>query len=97
MMYWDGHMTTAGWIVAILWTVIIFALIAGAIYWFARSLSGGRATTAETEPSARQIIDRRLASGEISIEEHAALKSAIGEGTAGTPPVASGRPSPASG
>lgn len=33
-------MTTADWIVAILWTVIVSALIASAFYWFAVTRAG---------------------------------------------------------
>ena len=93
MMYWNGHMTTAGWIIAVLWTVIIFALIAGAVYWLVSALaSGGRGTTTATtaDTSAREILDRRLAKGELTIEQYKELRDAIG----GEAPLSSGEPLP---
>lgn len=92
-------MTAAGWILMVLWTVVIVALIAGVVYWLARSASDRPPEPAGSEPSARQILDRRLASGEIGIDEHTALKAAIGEEEAppSSPPVPPGRPAAASG
>jgi uncharacterized membrane protein len=80
MMYWNGHMTTGGWIISILWTLIIFALIAGAIAWLVAELSGRNASTPDTasDGSAREILDRRLAKGELTIEQHKELRDAIG-------------------
>jgi uncharacterized membrane protein len=80
MMYWNGHMTTAGWVVAILWTVIILALIAGAIAWLVSALrsDGAGAPGATSEASAREILDRRLAKGEISLDQYKELREAIG-------------------
>ena len=93
MMYWSGHMTTAGWIIAILWTVIIFALIAGAIYWLATALTGRSPgeSAAGSEPSAREILDRRLASGEVTLEQYNELRDAIAgrPASTGTQPAAS--------
>lgn len=92
MMYWNGHMTTGGWIISILWTVIIFALIVGAIVWLVAELSGRNASTAETtsEGSAREILDRRLAKGELTIDQHKELRDAINGGAA----PAGGQPRP---
>jgi uncharacterized membrane protein len=80
MMYWNGHMTTAGWIIAVIWTVIIFLLLGGAAYWFVtvvsgHSGSGGR--PASGEASVREILDRRLARGELSIEQYEQLRDAL--------------------
>ncbi len=81
MMYWNGHMSTGGWIISILWTLIIFALIAGAIAWLVAELSGRNANGANTtsEGSAREILDRRLAKGELTVEQHHELRDAIGD------------------
>jgi putative membrane protein len=86
MMYWNGHMTTGGWIISILWTLIVFALIAGAIAWLVAGLSGRNASTPDTtsEGSAREILDRRLAKGELTIEQHRELREAIGDGATTT-------------
>jgi putative membrane protein len=80
MMYWNGHMTTGGWVISILWTVIIFALISGAVAWLVAELSGRNAGTADPSPegSARAILDRRLAKGELTIEQYRELRDTIG-------------------
>ncbi|HEY5045583.1 MAG TPA: hypothetical protein VII53_06980 [Solirubrobacteraceae bacterium] len=78
-MYWNGHMTTGGWIISILWTVIIFALIAGAIAWLVSELSGRNTTTDPSSGgSAREILDRRLAKSELTIEQYRELRDTIG-------------------
>jgi uncharacterized membrane protein len=86
MMYWNGHMTTGGWIISILWTLIIFALVAGAIAWLVAELSGRNASTVErtSEGSAREILDRRLAKGELTIDQHKELRDAIADGATTT-------------
>jgi uncharacterized membrane protein len=94
MMYWNGHMTTAGRIIAVLWTVIILALIAGAIYWFVSELSrrSRREASATGEGSAREILDRRLAKGELTVEQYKELRATLdGEATvaADKPPLPS--------
>lgn len=94
MMYWNGHMTAAGWTVAIIWTVIIFALIAGAIYWLAMALRGPSASaTRPAEASGREILDRRLAKGELTIDQYRELRAAI-EAHAPSQPQEGGRPLP---
>ena len=101
MMYWNGHMTAAGWAIAILWTVIILALIAGAVYWLVSELSGRnpREAAAPGEGSAREILDRRLAKGELTVEQYKELRATLdGEATVVTdkPPLPS-RPASAPG
>ena len=84
MMYWNGHMTAAGWVIAILWTVIILALIGGAVYWLVSELSGRnpREAAAPGEGSAREILDRRLAKGELTVEQYKELRGTLdGEAT----------------
>jgi uncharacterized membrane protein len=73
-------MTTGGWVISIPWTVIIFALIAGAIAWLVAELSGRNAGTADpsSEGSAREILDRRLAKGELTTEQYRELRETIG-------------------
>jgi putative membrane protein len=100
MMYWNGHMTTGGWIISILWTVIIFVLIAGAIAWLVAELSNRnpRRTDTSSEGSAREILDRRLAKGELTVEQYKELREAIGDEAtpAGRDPLPS-RPAGAAG
>lgn len=100
MMYWNGHMTTGGWIISILWTLIVFALIAGAIAWLVAELSGRNATTrgATYEGSAREILDRRLAKGELTVEQYKEVRETLGDPLAlGGGPLPSSRPASAPG
>jgi putative membrane protein len=100
MMYWNGHMTTAGWIIAVLWTVIILALIGGAIAWLASALSnrGASAAGSPAEGSAREILDRRLAKGDLSVEQYRELRDEIGgEGSRSSHDPLSSRPASAPG
>ncbi|HEY7893143.1 MAG TPA: hypothetical protein VIC05_13130 [Solirubrobacteraceae bacterium] len=99
MMYWNGHMSTGGWIISVLWTVIVLALVAAAIVWLISALSRGnpvdRSAVDRSEASAREIIDRRLAQGEITIAEYGRLRDAL-SGKAAQVPVESGSAQPAS-
>jgi uncharacterized membrane protein len=101
MMYWNGHMTAAGWAIAILWTVIILALIAGAIYWLVSELSrrsNPREAAVTGEGSAREILDRRLAKGELTVDQYKELRGALdGEATVTDKPPLPSRPASAPG
>ena len=81
-MYWDGHMSAGGWILSVLWTLIIVALVVAGIVWLISAL-GNRENRGPTEdgsaPSAREILDRRLASGELSVEQYRQLRETIGD------------------
>ena len=76
MMYWGDHMSTGSWIFSILATLIILAIIIGLIVWIVSpaSRSGSATTTGE---SAREILDRRLASGELTVEQYSQLREAL--------------------
>ena len=78
MMDWNGHMTAAGWILMIVWTLIIVGLIAGVIYWLTSERSADeRSDTSSREPSAKEILDRRLASGELTVEQYEQLHDTL--------------------
>jgi uncharacterized membrane protein len=88
MMYWGNHMTTAGWIFSIFGTLIIFALIVAAIVWIvseAGNRGGGRDASGA---SPGEILDRRLASGEITVDQYDQLREKL----AITPASSSPRP-----
>ncbi|MHB8491112.1 MAG: SHOCT domain-containing protein [Solirubrobacteraceae bacterium] len=79
-------MSTGDWVFSILGTLIVIALIVGVIVWFVSELgahSGGRAR--EQGVSAREILDRRLASGELTIEQYEQLSDSLGEGVSPGP------------
>lgn len=84
MTYWGNHMGTGDWIFSIFGTLIILALIVGLIVWAVspRGDRGSGATT--TGESAREILDRRLASGELTIEHYEQLRDTVGDDRAQT-------------
>ena len=96
-MYWNGHMSAAGWILSALWTLIIIALVVAGMMWLISALSSrhNRGPSAEaSRPSAREILDRRLASGELNVEQYKQLRDTIGD--AAPPAGGTGPPRPAS-
>ncbi len=86
-MYWD-HMDGYGWGMMVAWSVIwvaLLALIAWAIVTWAR---GGqtrpRPSSVTPAPrAARDVLDHRLAGGEIDIDEYQRRRAAV---EASTPP-----------
>ncbi len=60
------------------WGVII-ALIAGGVALLVRQASGLASPNAQSKPTARQILDERLARGEITREEYDSLRAKIGQ------------------
>jgi putative membrane protein len=90
-------MSTAGWILSVVWTLIIIALVVAGIVWLI-SAFGNREdrgpATAGSAPSAREILDRRLASGELSVEQYQQLRETIGDPA--TTAEGTGPPRPAS-
>ncbi|MFI4977258.1 MAG: hypothetical protein ACHQC8_01050 [Solirubrobacterales bacterium] len=87
MMY-GNHMTTAWWILAGFGGLIVWGLI----LWFLFSLIAAvrdRRTTRGSTADAGEVLDRRLALGEIGLEEyeriHAALEAPASESRDATP------------
>lgn len=79
MMYWGDHMGTSGWIFSILATLIILGLIVGVIVWAVSPRGGRDSGPSATGDSAREILDRRLASGEITVDQYARLREALSD------------------
>ena len=78
MMYgWDNGMGAGGWVLMILAWVALIGLIVWAIsrLFPARSASDSREQTTTETPE--EILDRRLARGEIDTDEYARLRDAI--------------------
>jgi putative membrane protein len=81
-MYRNGHMSAAGWILSVMWTVIIVALVVAGIVWLVSALSNREnrpAASQSSEASARETLDRRLARGELTVEEYKQLRETIGD------------------
>ena len=83
-----GDFGTGWWIVMMLGMILFWGLVIAAIVWVVRELTHTRATHAASEtPTA--VLDRRLASGEITTEEYRERKALLAEQPAGdhTPPI----------
>jgi putative membrane protein len=89
-MYWGNHMGTGDWIFSILGTVIVLALLIGGIAWLVSTLGERERQVPRARESTREILDRRLASGEVTIEQYERLRETLQ--TTGEP--TSSKPSP---
>ncbi len=76
MMNWSGGMGAAGWVLmSVFWVILIAAIV-----WALASLFGrGERSSGVAAISARpeEILDRRLASGEIDTETYEALRTKL--------------------
>ena len=66
-----------GAIAMVLFWGVIIALIAGGVALLVRQAGGYTLSAAKQQSTARQILDERLARGEISREEYDALRTKI--------------------
>ncbi len=84
MMYWGNHMGTGDWIFSILGTLIIIGLIVGLIIWIVSPNSRSQRSPDATGESAREILDRRLANGELTAQDYKQLREAMNDSPAMT-------------
>ena len=78
-MYWD-HMNGWGGSMMILWTIVWVALLGLAVWAVAQWGRGGRTTDdrpLSPPQTARDILDERLARGEIDVDEYQRLRDAL--------------------
>jgi uncharacterized membrane protein len=73
MMY-GNHMGAGGWAFSIFGTLIVIALVIATILWLASSRREGSQASSE---SAGAILDRRLASGEITSSQYDELRQTL--------------------
>jgi uncharacterized membrane protein len=90
MMYWGHHMGAGSWIFSILATLTLLVLIVGAFVWAVGRLGGGGRTQTPEPPAAREILDRRLASGELTSEEYDLLLGKLCGGSRSADDMAKG-------
>lgn len=70
-----GDIGTGWWIVMMVVMVVFWALVIGGIVWLLRAAASGR--TDGNPVSAREILDERLARGEIDVPEYERRASVI--------------------
>jgi uncharacterized membrane protein len=80
MMY-ENHMDAGGWALSIFVSLLLVALVVLAIVWLIRSQSAGASAShrGNAGASPRELLDLRLASGEIDEGEYQRLCKAIAE------------------
>ena len=77
-MYWD-HMTGWGWGMMVFWSVIwiaLLGLVAWAIATWARATTPTSPQQTEQANSARQVLDDRLARGDIDVDQYERRRTA---------------------
>jgi uncharacterized membrane protein len=79
MMYWGNNMGTGSWIFSILGTLIILALVVAAIAWLFSARRDRGTSDSTPGESANEILNRRLASGEITAEQHKQLRATLSD------------------
>ena len=80
---WDtnGHMGGAWWVVMMLGMVIFWAAVIVGIVWLARGFDGGRGSPRPRErETPQEILDRRFAEGDISLDEYHERRETIRSG-----------------
>ena len=95
-MYWGDHMSAGGWIFSILASLVFLALIVALIYWLLSATTGSSNTArGDSRESAGEILDRRLASGELTVEQYRQMREALDtRGRSQAPARASHGPQP---
>ena len=71
-----GDFGAGWWIVMMLGMILFWGLIVAAIVWVVREVTQSRAAHAASE-TASAMLDRRLASGEITTEEYGERKALL--------------------
>jgi putative membrane protein len=100
VMYWSNHMSAGGWILSVLWTLIIIALVVAGVVWLISAASNREPQQPASNAragSAREILDRRLANGELTVEQYKQLRETISDPAPATPDTGSRRPAGAPG
>lgn len=88
MMNWGNHMSTGYWIFSILGVLIILALIVGMIAWLVPGRGDRRNGATATGESSRELLDRRLANDELTVDQYEQLRHALED----EPPTNAQRP-----
>lgn len=94
MWYWGGGMHWWGWLLGFLGMVVFWGLLIWGVWYMFTGVSSSSRRVQPTAPPAKQILDERLARGEITPEEYRRLRDlmtgadhggADAESTAGHP------------
>lgn len=87
-MGWGNHMNDwgAGWWILMAFLMVVFwGLVIVGLVWLVRSLAGDHRGSGAAM-SAVELLDRRLANGEITPEEYRERRQVLGANRPGEPP-----------
>jgi uncharacterized membrane protein len=73
-------MNDGWWVVMVVGMVLFVALAILGIAWLARDLTGSSKSASASEADPLAILDRRLASGEISLEDYRDRRAVLENG-----------------
>jgi uncharacterized membrane protein len=84
-MYYQDHMGAGGWVLMVLIAVVLLGLLAAFVVWLVGDQRrrphvdhfAGTVRHAAVTGSASEILDRRLATGEIGVEEYERVKASL--------------------
>lgn len=87
MWYWGGGVYWWEWLLGFVGMVVFWGLVIWAIWYFATSVLGRReqAKGPAGHRDAKQILDERLARGDIDADEYRRLRDLMGSAQAHTP------------
>jgi uncharacterized membrane protein len=77
----SGHMSTGGWVFMALGMLVLIALVVALVIWLVSQQRKPAAGVAPPGMTAREALDHRLVSGEITPENYDALRSRLDPGT----------------
>ena len=80
---WGGGMGPVGWTLMIVFWVALIALIGFAIVRLFPSMQQGASNAESPTPTPRQLLDERLARGEIDVETYESLRKVLADSSGG--------------
>ena len=76
---WDMH-DGGWWVVMMIGMLLFWGLVILGIVWLVRELGGSRSSDGRSGGNATEILDRRLAEGDISVEEYEKRRALLSHG-----------------
>jgi uncharacterized membrane protein len=90
-MFYQHDMGAGGWVFMVLGNIVIWGLVIAFIVWLVQdSRTRSHRGHISSGASAVEILDRRLASGEITVEEHQRLRVSLAQPTSAQATAPSG-------
>jgi uncharacterized membrane protein len=90
-VYYQDHMGTGGWMFMALAGVVLLGLVLAFVVWLVRDQRRPHREHYVTGGSAAEILDRRLATGAINIQEYERVKTSLATPPS-RPPAATEQP-----